>query len=93
MKSSWMLVAAALFALMGVLVKHASATFSPAELVFYRSGFGLVAIWSVIAIRHRRALTPLATPHFRAHFWRGLSASAHWCCSSSRWRGCRLPPR
>jgi drug/metabolite transporter (DMT)-like permease len=73
MKSSWMLVAAALFALMGVLVKHASATFSPAELVFYRSGFGLVAIWSVIAIRHRRALTPLATPHFRAHFWRGLS--------------------
>ena len=30
MKSSWMLVAAALFALMGVLVKHASATFSPA---------------------------------------------------------------
>jgi len=76
MKSSWMLVAAALFALMSVLVKHASATFSPAELVFYRSAFGLLAIWGVIAIGQRRLLAPLATPHFRAHFWRGLSGFA-----------------
>ena len=73
MKSSWMLVAAALFALMSVLVKHASSTFSPAELVFYRSAFGLVAIWGVIAVSHRRLLSPLATVHIKAHFWRGLS--------------------
>jgi drug/metabolite transporter (DMT)-like permease len=73
MKSSWMLVAASLFALMSVLVKHASSTFSPAELVFYRSAFGLVAIWGVIVIRRRRLLAPLATRHLRAHFWRGLS--------------------
>lgn len=73
MKSSWMLVAAALFALMGVLVKHASATFSPAELVFYRSAFGLVAIWGGIALGRRQLLAPLATRHWRAHFWRGLS--------------------
>lgn len=71
-----MLVAAALFAVMGVLVKHASATFSPAELVFYRSIFGLVAIWGVIAVRHRRVLTPLATPCFKTHVWRGLSGFA-----------------
>ena len=71
-----MLVAAALFALMSVLVKHASATFSPAELVFYRSAFGLVAIWAVIGISHRRVLAPLATPHFQAHFWRGLAGFA-----------------
>jgi drug/metabolite transporter (DMT)-like permease len=76
MKSSWMLVAAALFALMSVLVKHASSTFTPAELVFYRSAFGLVAIWSVIAIRQRRLLAPLATPHLKAHAWRGLSGFA-----------------
>ena len=76
MKSSWMLVAAALFALMSVLVKHASATFSPAELVFYRSAFGLVAIWTVIAIGHRHVLAPLVTPHFEAHFWRGLAGFA-----------------
>lgn len=73
MKSSWMLVAAALFALMGVLVKHASSSFSPIELVFYRAVFGLVAIWVVIAIGSRRLLAPLATPHLTAHFWRGLS--------------------
>ncbi|MGE5320648.1 MAG: DMT family transporter [Hyphomicrobiaceae bacterium] len=71
-----MLVAAALFALMSVLVKHASATFSPAELVFYRSAFGLVAIWAVIAISHRRLLAPLATSHFEAHWWRGLAGFA-----------------
>jgi len=76
MKSSWMLVAAALFALMGVLVKHASAQFSSAELVFYRSAFGLLAIWGVIAVTHRRLLAPLATRHLRTHFWRGLAGFA-----------------
>lgn len=73
MKSSWMLVAAALFALMGVQVKHASVHFSPAELVFYRSIFGLFSIWAMIAISRRQWLAPLATHHVRAHFWRGLS--------------------
>ncbi len=73
MKSGWMLVAAALFALMSVLVKHASATFSPAELVFYRSAFGLLAIWAVIFIHRRRPLAPLVTPCFKAHLWRGLA--------------------
>lgn len=68
-----MLVAAALFALMGVLVKHASATFSPAELVFYRSAFGLIAIWIVIAVSNRALFAPLATRHLQSHFWRGLS--------------------
>jgi len=73
MKSSWMLVAAALFALMGVLVKHASAQFSPAELVFYRSAFGLLAIGGVIALKHRALFAPLATRHLQEHVWRGLS--------------------
>lgn len=73
MKSSWMLVAAALFALMGVLVKHLSGAFSPAELVFYRSAFGLLAIGGVISVQHRGLRAPLATRHLRAHFWRGVS--------------------
>ena len=68
-----MLVAAALFALMGVLVKHASAHFSSAELVFYRSIFGLVAIWSLIGLRRRAWFAPLATRHGMTHFWRGLA--------------------
>lgn len=73
MTSGWMVVAATLFALMGVLVKLASADFSSAELVFYRSAFGLLAIWAFIAVRGGRPLAPLATRHVRAHFWRGLS--------------------
>jgi drug/metabolite transporter (DMT)-like permease len=73
MTSGWMVVAATLFALMGVLVKLASADFSSAELVFYRSAFGLVAIWAFIAVRSGRPFAPLATPHVRAHVWRGLS--------------------
>ncbi len=73
MKSGWMVVAAILFALMGVLVKQASADFSSAELVFYRSAFGLAAIWGVIAWRSGRLFSPLATRHGATHFWRGLS--------------------
>ena len=42
--SLWMLVAALGFAIMGALVKVGSAKFSSAELVFYRSAFGLLAI-------------------------------------------------
>lgn len=73
MKSSWMLVAATLFALMGILVKHASAHFSSPELVFYRSAFGLGAIWLGIAGQRRQFFAPLATTHLSTHFWRGLS--------------------
>ena len=73
MKSSWMLVAASLFALMGVLVKHASTHFSSPELVFYRSVFGLVAIWLGIVWQRRQLFSPLATQHAITHFWRGLA--------------------
>lgn len=73
MKSSWMLVAAALFAVMGVLVKHASAHFSSPELVFCRSIFGLVAIWLGIVWQTRQWFAPLATSHAVTHFWRGLA--------------------
>ena len=57
--SLWMLVAALGFAIMGALVKVGAHKFSSAELVFYRSLFGLVAIWLTI---HAKGL-PLATPH------------------------------
>ncbi len=76
MKSGWMGVAAFFFAWMGVLVKQASLHFSSAELVFYRSIFGLVAIWLIIAMRSGRLLTPLTTRYALAHFWRGVSGFA-----------------
>ncbi len=73
MKSSWMLVAAALFAVMGVLVKYASADFSSPELVFYRSIFGLVTIWLGIVWQTRRWFASLSTAHAATHLWRSLA--------------------
>ena len=68
-----MLVAGLLFASMGVLVKLASSEFSSAELVFYRSIFGLVLIYWVIRRHHPHLSRPFATPHWRAHLVRSLS--------------------
>src|SRR3954463_16041201 len=56
--SLWMLVAALGFAIMGALVKVGAQKFSSGELVFYRSLFGLVAIWWYIYAKK----LPLATP-------------------------------
>ena len=56
--SLWMLVAALGFAIMGTLVKIGSQKFSSADLVFYRSLFGLLAIYLYIFLRK----LPLATP-------------------------------
>jgi drug/metabolite transporter (DMT)-like permease len=58
LKSLWMLVAALGFAIMGALVKIGSAKFSSAELVFYRSVFGLIAIYAYIFAKK----LPLKTP-------------------------------
>ena len=63
-----MLVAALGFAIMGALVKVGAQKFSPAELVFYRSLFGLIGIWMFIRMRK----LPLATPHIGKHMSRGL---------------------
>lgn len=76
MKSAWMLVAAALFGVMGALVKFAANDFSSAELVFYRSLFGLVAIYLIILLRTRTWLAPLATSHWQAHVRRAFSGFA-----------------
>lgn len=56
--SLWMLVAALGFAIMGALVKVGAQKFSSGELVFYRSLFGLLAIWWYIAANK----LPLQTP-------------------------------
>lgn len=53
-----MLVAALGFAIMGALVKVSSAKFSNAELVFYRSLFGLLMIYGYIFAKK----LPLTTP-------------------------------
>ena len=69
MRSLWMLVAAFMFACMGVLVKLGATYFSSTELVFYRSLFG---VWmTYLILRYYRL--PVRTPHWRIHCWRGAS--------------------
>ena len=63
-----MLVAAFGFAVMGALVKVGAAKFSSAELVFYRSIFGLIAIYAYIFVKK----LPLATPVMGKQMSRGL---------------------
>jgi drug/metabolite transporter (DMT)-like permease len=66
--SLWMLVAALGFAMMGALVKIGAAKFSPAELVFYRSAFGLLAIYAFILAKK----LPLKTPVLAKQMSRAL---------------------
>lgn len=69
MRSMWMLVAAFLFASMGVLVKLGATHFSSTELVFYRSLFG---VWiTYLILRYYRL--PVRTVHWRMHCWRGIT--------------------
>ena len=71
MQSLWMVAASLLFASMGVCVKLGAAQFSAAELVFYRGAIALVLLWGFVLVRR----LPLATPHWRAHLWRGVTGS------------------
>lgn len=64
-----MIVAGILFSIMGVFVKLGSAHFSSAELVFYRSLFGLLVIYLIVLVRR----VPIATVYWKMHLWRGLS--------------------
>jgi drug/metabolite transporter (DMT)-like permease len=66
--SLWMLIAAIGFAIMGALVKVGSAKFSSAELVFYRSLFGFVMIFTFIRIKH----LPVKTLHLNKQLARAL---------------------
>ena len=63
-----MLVAALGFAIMGALVKVGATKFSGAELVFYRSIFGLVFIYAYIFAKK----LPLKTPVMAKHMSRSL---------------------
>lgn len=72
MQALWMLVAGIMFALMGVCVKFGASYFSTAELVFYRSAFGLF----FIAIIMRGRSIDFKTPYYKNHLWRDLAGFA-----------------
>ncbi|ROH88559.1 DMT family transporter [Pseudomethylobacillus aquaticus] len=63
-----MLVAGLLFAIMGVLVKIGAQKFSSAELVFYRSLFGLVFIALVAQVQHLSLRTSMLGMHMSRSF-------------------------
>lgn len=69
--SLWMILAALMFSLMGMLVKSAAKDFFPVELVFYRCLLGLLGIWIVVLARGQT----LRTAKLRLHLTRGLIGS------------------
>ncbi|GAB2748351.1 DMT family transporter [Melaminivora jejuensis] len=68
MQALWMVLAAFLFASMGVCVKIASQWFSAAELVFYRGLIGM----GLLALLARRQSVRLGTAYPGMHAWRSL---------------------
>ncbi|OUM03524.1 DMT family transporter [Variovorax sp. JS1663] len=68
MQALWMVLAALIFATMGVCVKIASDWFTSAELVFYRGLIGMLFMW---ALARQRGLS-LATSYPGMHAWRSL---------------------
>lgn len=67
MTSSWMLVAGALFATMGVFAKFLAPSFSGAELSMYRSLIALLVIGAFALVTRKS----MATKFWKGHFWRG----------------------
>lgn len=77
MQALWMVAGAFLFATMGVFVKYASASFTTAEIVFYRGLIGMAVLWWLA----RRQGIGLATHHPWMHGWRslvGVTAMSGW---------------
>ncbi len=72
-----MVASALLFALMGLGVKLAAATLPNSMVVFFRSGFGLLALLPWVA---RLGYDALATRHFKEHAVRGLAGLASMYC-------------
>lgn len=65
MQSLWMLVAALLFALMGVCVKFATRDYGVMELVFYRGLIGCAGIALFTRARNATLATPVPWLHLR----------------------------
>jgi len=72
MQSLWMLVASLLFALMGACVKLATSHYGVAEIVFYRSLVGCVALAAFVRWRGLELTTPVPWAHLR----RGVAGTA-----------------
>ena len=77
MQALWMVLAAFLFASMGVCVKMGSAYFNPAELVFYRGVIGTALLWGIA----RATRVQIRTQYPGMHAWRstiGVASLGAW---------------
>lgn len=83
MNALWMLVAALLFSLMGACIKLASRQYGIADLVFYRSLFGVATLYAFVHWRGLSLTTPVATMHLRRSL-SGVAALALWFYATSR---------
>lgn len=77
MNALWMVAAALLFSLMGVCIKLAGRHYGIAEIVFYRSLFGVLSIAAFVGWRGFTFSTPLAGTHLRRGVF-GVAALALW---------------
>jgi drug/metabolite transporter (DMT)-like permease len=68
MHALWMVLAAFVFASMGVCVKLGSAYFNPAELIFWRGIIGMGMLWAL----SRSQGSTLSTRHPGKHAWRSF---------------------
>ena len=69
MQALWMVLGSLFFATMAVCVKFAAASFTSAELVFYRGLLGMLFMWMLA----RGQGVSLATAHPGMHGWRSLA--------------------
>jgi S-adenosylmethionine uptake transporter len=63
MSALWMLLAAALFSVMGAMVKLASQRYGVLEIVLYRSLIGMLGIYAFVRWKRASLATPVATTH------------------------------
>ena len=76
MQSLWMIVASFAFAWMGVFVKLASASFSAAEIVFYRAAISLVFLIALVRLRR----IPIRTVHWKFQIGRSIAGFVSLLC-------------
>jgi S-adenosylmethionine uptake transporter len=77
MNALWMVAAALLFSLMGVCIKLAGRHYGIAEIVLYRSLFGVLSLAAFVRWRGFTLATPLAGTHVRRSVF-GVAALALW---------------
>lgn len=77
MQALWMVVAAFMFASMGVCIKYASAYFHTGEVIFYRGLVSMALLWLLA----RKQQIPLRTQYPMMHVWRSFVGT----CSMGMW--------